>query len=68
MKADTSELYHYPIPRKRIIVIFDADKGGELLDMLVGAGAHVDLVGFVAPWQVAYIDRIMQNDNNYLPQ
>lgn len=68
MKADTSELYRHPIPHKRIIVIFDADKGGELLDMLVGAGARVDLVGFVAPWQVAYIDRIMQNDNNYLTQ
>ena len=68
MKADTSKLYHYPTPHKRIIVIFDADNGGELLDMLVGAGAHVDLVGFVAPWQVAYNDRIMQNDNNYLPQ
>lgn len=52
----------------RVIVIFDSDRAGNLLDHLVQAGARLDLVGFVQPWQVAAIDRIMQNDNNYLPQ
>lgn len=52
--------------RHRIIVIFDSDRAGELLDQLVQAGARLDLVGFVQPWQVAAINRIMQKDSTYL--
>ena len=50
---------------QRIIVIFDSDRAGELLDLLTQAGARLDLVGFAQPWQVAAIDRIMKKDSTY---
>ena len=67
MKTGTNEeLNSKPKVRERIVVVFNADKCGELLDMLVGAGALIDVVGFVSPWQVAAINRIMQKDSTYL--
>lgn len=68
MQAGTSEDKTKYLSRHRIVVILDTDRAGELLDMLVGAGARIDLAQFVSPMQVAYIDRIMQNDNYYAPQ
>lgn len=68
MRTGTGEDKTEYCPRKRIVVIFDSPRAGELLDILAGAGAQIDLVNFISPVQVAWLDRIMQNDGNYMPQ
>lgn len=70
MKAGTNgrNRHHSPALEKRVVIVFHSDCAGEMLDMLVGAGASIDLVDFVSPTQAVYIGKIMQMEKYYMPQ